>query len=187
MKFLHWILFLGVFSASFAAVPAAKKKAAPKAVGKKSTSSKSGASKTGATKSGSASASSRPGVQGKTPVARRAGARTRGPARPVSSGFRSRQTVPTPERYKEIQEALATKGYLKSDPNGVWDAQSAEALKQFQTDHNLSPTGKLSAASLIGLGLGPKAAGAVTVPGAADPSITLPEPPRVEPVPNPQP
>jgi hypothetical protein len=67
-----------------------------------------------------------------------------------------RQLAPTPDRYREIQQALADKGYLKSEPNGVWDDQSAEALKQFQTDKHLSPTGKISALSLIHLGLGPK-------------------------------
>jgi peptidoglycan hydrolase-like protein with peptidoglycan-binding domain len=69
-----------------------------------------------------------------------------------------RQMVPTPDRYREIQQALVEKGYLKSEPNGVWDTQSSEALRQFQTDKNLSPTGKLSSASLISLGLGPTTA-----------------------------
>jgi|SRR6185312_1552657 len=68
----------------------------------------------------------------------------------------ARQMAPTPERYKEIQQALADKGYLKSEPTGVWDGDSTEALKQFQSDKNLTPTGKITAASLIGLGLGPK-------------------------------
>jgi hypothetical protein len=68
----------------------------------------------------------------------------------------NRQIAPTPERYREIQQALVDKGYLKSEPNGVWDSQSADALRQFQTDQKLSPTGKLSSASLIALGLGPK-------------------------------
>jgi hypothetical protein len=63
----------------------------------------------------------------------------------------SRQMAPTPDRYREIQQALVDKGYLKSEPNGVWDDQSAEALKQFQTDQHLSPTGKISSLSLIGL------------------------------------
>jgi peptidoglycan hydrolase-like protein with peptidoglycan-binding domain len=74
----------------------------------------------------------------------------------TTAAWHSRQMTPTPERYREIQQALADKGYLKSEPNGVWDAQSVEALKQFQTDKNLSPTGKISSASLIDLGLGPK-------------------------------
>jgi hypothetical protein len=72
---------------------------------------------------------------------------------------RNRQMGPTPERYKEIQQALVDKGYLKSEPNGVWDAQSTDALQRFQTDKKLSPTGKLSSASLIALGLGPKTSG----------------------------
>jgi hypothetical protein len=75
-----------------------------------------------------------------------------------------RQTTPTPERYKEIQQALADKGYLKSEPNGVWDAESSAAMAKFQNDRKLDPTGKLSAASLIALGLGPSTA---PVPPAA--------------------
>jgi hypothetical protein len=74
----------------------------------------------------------------------------------ASSSFRSHQGGPTPERYREIQQALVDKGYLKSEPNGVWDAQSSDALRQFQTDQKLTPTGKITAASLIDLGLGPK-------------------------------
>lgn len=69
-----------------------------------------------------------------------------------------RQPAPTPERYKEIQQALADKGYLKSEPNGVWDAQSTAALAQFQSDRKLDAGGKLTAASLIALGLGPSTA-----------------------------
>jgi peptidoglycan hydrolase-like protein with peptidoglycan-binding domain len=75
---------------------------------------------------------------------------------PVVAAYR--QMAPTPDRYREIQQVLVDKGYLKSEPSGVWDTQSSEALKQFQTDQKLSPTGKLSSASLIGLGLGPKTA-----------------------------
>jgi len=85
---------------------------------------------------------------------------------------RNRQMQPTPDRYKEIQQALVDKGYLKSEPNGVWDAQSTDALLRFQTDKKLSPTGKLSSASLIALGLGPKA--------AVNPAEQPPAPPAPE-------
>jgi hypothetical protein len=78
-------------------------------------------------------------------------------ARSGTTAGRSRQAVPSPERYKEIEEALVQKGYLQSEATGVWDARSSEALKQYQNDNKLSPTGKLSSASLISLGLGPKA------------------------------
>ncbi len=74
----------------------------------------------------------------------------------AGSSFRPRQSGPTPERYREIQQALVDKGYLKSEPDGVWDAQSTDALRQFQADQKLTPNGKITAASLIGLGLGPK-------------------------------
>ena len=75
---------------------------------------------------------------------------TRRPAR------RPGQVQPTPERYKEIQEALAARGYLSGPPTGVWDAASVEALRRFQEDQHLEPTGKLTSLSLIALGLGPK-------------------------------
>ena len=71
-------------------------------------------------------------------------------------GKRSYQQAPTPDRYKEIQQALATKGYLKDEPNGEWGAGSVDALKRFQADQNLTPDGKLNSLSLIALVLGPK-------------------------------
>lgn len=71
--------------------------------------------------------------------------------------WRNRQLTPTPERYKQIQEALAAKGYLAPDQaNGEWNDNSAAALKKFQTDQNIVPSGKIDSLSLIALGLGPK-------------------------------
>ncbi len=70
---------------------------------------------------------------------------------------RPKQMVPTPERYKEIQQALASKGYLKpEDASGVWDQNSSDALRRFQSDQKLQGTGKIDSLSLIALGLGPK-------------------------------
>lgn len=81
--------------------------------------------------------------------------------------WRNRQQAPSPERYKEIQQALADKGYLKATPSGVWDSESVEALRRFQQDQNLESSGKLDSISLIALGLGPKRdAPAVTPPNA---------------------
>ena len=85
---------------------------------------------------------------------RRTATRRKGRSATARSSAHPRQLAPTPERYKEIQQALAAKGYLKAEPNGVWDGQSVEALRQFQIDSKLSPTGKISSASLISLGLG---------------------------------
>lgn len=67
-----------------------------------------------------------------------------------------RQSEPTPERYMQIQQALADKGYYSGPVDGVWSSDSLEALKKFQSDQNLSPDGKLGSLSLIALGLGPK-------------------------------
>ena len=73
-----------------------------------------------------------------------------------ASTRRSTQQAPTPERYKEIQQALASKGYLHGEASGKWDGDSADALKRFQADQNLTPDGKINSLSLIALGLGPK-------------------------------
>ena len=82
----------------------------------------------------------------------------RGTKKPVKrTTWRNRQTAPTPERYKEIQSALAEKGYLPADAaNGQWNESSVEALKKFQSDQHIESTGKLNSLSLIALGLGPK-------------------------------
>ena len=72
------------------------------------------------------------------------------------SAWHPAQSAPTPERYKEIQQALVQKGYLHGDPTGVWNQDSMDALRRFQHDQNLESTGKLDSLSLIALGLGPK-------------------------------
>jgi hypothetical protein len=137
---------------------------------------KAGTQKTGTqAKTASRVSSSRKGVTAKRRVA---------PAGPP------RQLTPTPDRYREIQQALVDKGYLKSEANGTWDAQSSDALRQFQNDQKLPPTGKITAASLIGLGLGPRAASSlpetVTAPGQAPAAgpVDLPPAPEVLPVPD---
>jgi len=83
---------------------------------------------------------------------------------------------PEPERLREIQEALAEKGYFKGEANGEWNGDSVEALKKFQTERNLTPDGKINALSLIGLGLGPKHEG--NVAQATPPVKTAEGPPR---------
>lgn len=91
-------------------------------------------------------------------------------ARRKSSG----QQQPTPDRYREIQQALADRGYLKAEPNGVWGQDSTEALKRFQEDQNLKPTGKLDSLSLITLGLGPKRTASSTGRPAEQPKTEQP-------------
>ncbi len=69
---------------------------------------------------------------------------------------RSLQSAPTPDRYRQIQEALQAKGHFAGTPNGSWGADSVDALKRFQQEQSLEPTGKINSLSLIALGLGPK-------------------------------
>ncbi len=70
--------------------------------------------------------------------------------------WRSGQMQPTPDRYQEIQQALIVKGYLAPPATGIWEADSVSALKKFQADQKLEPTGKLDSLTLISLGLGPR-------------------------------
>lgn len=105
----------------------------------------------------------------------------------------SYQTHPTDERYKEIQQALADKGYFKGPVDGQWNADSVDSLKRFQTDHQISNDGKVNSLSLIQLGLGPKRDAVSTLPipspaapGTAGPSspapaTTNPAPPAEDP------
>ena len=82
---------------------------------------------------------------------------------------RAGQATPTQDRYLDIQSALSTRGFLKSTPNGQWGPESQDALKRFQSEQNLRPTGKLDSLSLISLGLGPKrTAATLTSPQPTD-------------------
>jgi peptidoglycan hydrolase-like protein with peptidoglycan-binding domain len=97
----------------------------------------------------------------KTAASKNKRKKKKGPARSTRSSkkaasWRTRQGTPTPDRYKQIQQALAEKGYYQGSPTGVWDQASADALRRFQRDQNLEPSGKLDSLSLIALGLGPK-------------------------------
>lgn len=69
------------------------------------------------------------------------------------------QVHPDEDRYRQIQQALADKGYFKGEVNGQWGPDSVEALQKFQLDNKLPDIytdGKINSLSLIGLGLGPK-------------------------------
>ncbi|HYM12481.1 MAG TPA: peptidoglycan-binding domain-containing protein [Bryobacterales bacterium] len=149
------------------AVAAAQDQPAPKTAAKKKSAAKkpSAGKKSSTHKKSSASASH----SGSTSTARKSTAQ-KSPATKAtaSSSHRRRSTGktrraaaprgqmhPTAERYKQIEEALAARGYLHDSPSGKWGPGSVEALRSFQADHQLPPTGKLDALSLEQLGLGP--------------------------------
>ncbi len=103
------------------------------------------------------------------------------------------QLHPDPDRYRQIQQALADRGYYKGQVNGEWGDDSVDALRRFQTDQKLDNDGKIDARSLTGLGLGPKHDGSTagTVPlSATNPvtpapgSATAPEVPPVSELPS---
>lgn len=110
----------------------------------------------------------------------KASARVRTPPPP------SYQLHPDPERYQQIQQALAERGYFKGESNGTWGDDSADALRKFQADQKLPDDGKISALSLTALGLGPRHDGstASTVPvqpPAPESPPTVVAPPSAEP------
>jgi Putative peptidoglycan binding domain len=148
---------------------AKKKKSAPSKTGaspsktgvsKGATASRTTASHPAATKTGPRTAAARRGKKGP-------------PAKRVT--WRNRQLAPTPQRYKEIQDALAAKGYLNpEDANGAWNQASVDALKKFQAGQNLDSTGKINSLSLIALGLGPRR----ETPPPKPPAESTPAPPQ---------
>ena len=100
-------------------------------------------------------------VHSSAPAVRRPSAATaanRKKAAPAKAAtWRNRQLAPSADRYREIQQALASKGYLQAEQaTGTWDQNSLDALKRFQMEQNLEPSGKINSLSLIALGLGPK-------------------------------
>jgi peptidoglycan hydrolase-like protein with peptidoglycan-binding domain len=87
------------------------------------------------------------------------------------------QKVPASERISEIQQALAKDGSFTGTPSGKWDDSTVEAMKRFQADHSLNPSGKLDARTLQKLGLGSQTAG-VAAPMRPIASSTLATTPR---------
>jgi putative peptidoglycan binding protein len=90
----------------------------------------------------------------------------------------SYQLHPDPERYRQVQQALADRGYFKGQVSGEWNEDSIDALRRFQADQNIEGDGKITALSLNGLGLGAKHDGssAATVPLSAASSGTTGDP-----------
>ena len=155
LRLFGYLMLLGFLSLSWAARPAAASKKGAKKPAGKTAAKKSGTSRSAISKSGAKSASKGVSKGGSKSGARRASASRTSGRRTAS--WRSRQSQPTAERYKQIQEALAAKGYLKpEDATGAWNADSIDAMKRFQADQKIEGAGKINSLSLIALGLGPK-------------------------------
>ena len=139
--------------AVWAATPAPKSKS--KTTGAKKTTAKKSAAKSSKSAPKKA-ASGKQSASAKQPSSKKtSGKRTS--SKQTATGYRrSTQREPAPERYKEIQQSLADKGYFAGPVNGAWGSDSVEALKRFQRDQNIGDDGKIGSLSLIALGLGPK-------------------------------
>jgi peptidoglycan hydrolase-like protein with peptidoglycan-binding domain len=83
------------------------------------------------------------------------------------------QKAPTPDRIREIQGALNHEGAFEGLPTGKWDDATVNAMKKFQENQGLNPTGKIDAATLEKLGLGSDTAGK----GAPIPTASSAAPP----------
>ena|ERR1700761_1782509 len=142
-----------VFGIAFVGIALLPLNAAPPTPAK---TTKSSQSKSSQTKSAKASPG-KPGTSHRKVVARS----RRATPRPTY------QLHPDPERYQQIQQALADRGYFKGQVNGQWGDDSVDALRRFQADQKLLDDGKISALTLTGLGLGPKHDGVSTTPAAA--------------------
>jgi len=156
------VVFLSPLEGALAAKKTTTKKAQSQAPVAQKTASKAGGSKkapapVAATNRKTASSARKTPVKGGGSTAAVASAKTGSKkAAPVKTAARISQRQPSQERYQEIQQALAEKGYYQGSVNGAWGPESAEALKKFQRDQKLTDDGKLSSKSIIALGLGPQ-------------------------------
>jgi putative peptidoglycan binding protein len=107
-----------------------------------------------ATRSHSLRSSSTSGIKSSKSVS------TRKSRKSAKSKTRQRgQKVPTPDRISEIQSVLGRAGFYLDEPNGKMDAATQDALRRFQENNHLNPTGKIDALTLQKLGLGSDVAG----------------------------
>lgn len=91
-------------------------------------------------------------AQTKTAPAKKSAPKKKAAARKASP---PKQIQPTPERYREIQQALIDRGFLEGEPTGKWDEKSIAAWKRFEESENLPVDGKLDSKALIAIGLAP--------------------------------
>ncbi len=123
----------------------------PSTAQKKTTNAKKSAAKAKAT--ASAAKATPPGAVKPASVA--AHKRSSKTSKPAIATRRYVQQQPTLDRYREIQQSLADKGYFSGPVDGNWGPASVDALKRFQREQSLPDDGKIGSLSLIALGLGP--------------------------------
>lgn len=103
--------------------------------------------------------------QGKASTGTKGRSQRRRSRRAVARG----PAAPSPQRIREIQEALARSGHYRKEPTGKLDASTTAALGSFQQANGLERTGKLNAWTLRKLeqyGLPPNSRGSAAQRGA---------------------
>jgi peptidoglycan hydrolase-like protein with peptidoglycan-binding domain len=164
-----YVIALAISTALVVSAVTPAKKAKPTST--KKTTAKTSTAKSSKS-SGNRTASGKQSAAAKQVSSKKGSAKKTSTKKTASSYRRSTQREPAAERYKEIQQSLADKGYFSGPVNGAWGSESVEALKRFQRDQNIGDDGKLGSLSLIALGLGPKRggsdAGAVEKPANPD-------------------
>ena len=148
-----------------------KKGAAPKAPAKTGVTTQTKARTAKGTAKGSA----------KRPVGRRT-VRRRGSYNPWVG-----QQRPAPERVQEIERALVEKGFMTAEPDVNWDQATTDAVKRFQQSENLPADGRLSALTLIAMGMAKPttataAPASLAVPTPTPPLVAPPVPPPAPPL-----
>ena len=73
----------------------------------------------------------------------------------------------SPALISRVQQTLNVLGYSAQPLTGTWNRDTAFAMRYFQADHGLPPTGELNRASLEALGLIPPRAAAANGGGGA--------------------
>jgi hypothetical protein len=124
-----------------------------------------------------ASGAGRPGAtQASSTTAKKKKVSSKSKRKPKVKG----QTVPTPDRIREIQTALQKDGSYEGEPTGKWDAATTDAMRKYQDKIGVSPTGKIDAVSLSKLGLGSDTAGKGAPVPAASSSAAPADPPQAK-------
>ena len=59
----------------------------------------------------------------------------------------------TAKEVRVVQQALFNRGYLMKQPSGILDAETRQAVRDFQKAQSLEVTGKIDTATLAKLGL----------------------------------
>lgn len=77
------------------------------------------------------------------------------PAAPsYSSGQMAASTELTPDMIRNVQQKLSQEGMYRGQADGMWGPQTQAAVRSYQQQHNMNPTGQLDQDTLAAMDLG---------------------------------